>query len=160
MKTASERPTIHRRENLAGEAANVKCESPLAVDHVVTSVSVGSLVIEPKPNEAVFGLTRDKWDIIRSGGVNQERQARDTFGGIFAGGAVGLVTLLAPGLRVPWALILLGTMSLVSGICTLVFWARIREARTYAGYARVVAEIEECLDSKGDGTHAPTVPRD
>jgi hypothetical protein len=160
MKTASERPTIRRRENLAGEATNVKCESPLVVDQVVTSVSVGSLVIEPRPNEPVFGLTRDKWDIIRSVSVNEERQARDAFGGAFAAGSVGFVTLLASGPFIPWAIILLGTMSLVSGICALVFWARIREARTSAGYSRVVAEIEDCLGSKEDAPHAPAVSRD
>ena len=108
-----------------------------------TPIPVGTMVVEPPPDERLFLLTRDKFDLLRSGNISEERQSRDVMLGIFFGSATGFISLGASTDWKPGAgFLLLLVVTLTSGALAFLLDRKCRRAKLAPGYARVTNEIE------------------
>ena len=101
---------------------------------------IAHMVVGPQPDQVVFPLTRDKFDLLMVGSVSVERSTRDTTFGALVGGTVGLICFFATADwdKHPICLMLLGAIVLACLVCCVGFGIKCHSNES----SRVKDEIE------------------
>lgn len=113
----------------------------------------GTMVIPSQPDEPVFPLRGEQFDLLCEGEVSEQRTVRDICIAVLASSAVGLVGLLA---TIDWGSVVregrkapfIWTLILAVGVCAagvtgaIAQW-RVSRMRTQSGYSRVRKRISD-----------------
>jgi hypothetical protein len=119
------------------------------------------MVVPPQPDEPVFPLRREQFDLLCEGEVSEQRTVRDVCLATFGSAMVGLIGLLATvdwdsavrqGRMRPfiWTAIL-AAIVLAAAVTAVVAQWRLTRTGTSSGYSRIQHKILDFFDRQTQG---------